>query len=388
MFFSAYPFLLSLLVLAAQARKDACNTAAVFAQVDTQLAAHQYDLATRSLDGIRSCPMLSDIETFQLGWLYGRARHFDVALKVFERVPANVPDRPTHDFAVALTQFELGDYRGAANVLAALDSAGLAESKSVNLLAVSYSKLGLYREAYAVLTKEVGKNPADLDTHLNLITVCAEGGDFKSAAEAASATAKLFPASADAFVARGAAEALLGELNPAYDDFSHSAQLDPRRPDIRFFQALMDYKMGKFADAVQILDTAIKGGLDDSDLHYLLAECLLNTENGNRDAALAALNRAIALNGDSVSARTMRGKLLLEAGHADQAVRDLELANKQEPESRSAGYNLARAYRALGREAEAQAIFRKIHDQPASTVTEIGERRLNDALSEKSAGQK
>jgi tetratricopeptide (TPR) repeat protein len=273
-------------------------------------------------------------------------------------------------------------------LLAALDSTGLADSKSVNLLAVSYSKLGLYREAYAALTQEVRKNPADLNTHLNLITVCAEGGDFKSAAEAASETAKLFPASADAFVARGAAEALMGELNSAYDDFSHSAQLDPRRADIRFFLALMDYKMGKFADAVHILDTAIKGGLEDSDLHYLLAECLLNTENGNRDAALAALNRAIALNGDSVSARTMRGKLLLEAGHADQAVRDLEFANKQEPESRSAGYNLARAYRALGREAEAQAIFRKIHDQPASTMTEMGERRLNDALSEKSAGQR
>jgi hypothetical protein len=108
MCFSAFLLLVSLLALAcfsplvAQPRKDACNTDAVFEQVNTQLAAHQYDLAARSLDGIRSCPALSDMETFQLGWLYGRARHFDVALKVFDRVPESVPDRPTHDFAIAL----------------------------------------------------------------------------------------------------------------------------------------------------------------------------------------------------------------------------------------------------------------------------------------------
>ena len=217
--------------------------------------------------------------------------------------------------------------------------------------------------------------------------MCAEGGDFKAAATAASETAKLFPTSADAIVARGAAEALLGQLGAAYDDFSRAAELDPSRADIRFFVALMDYDMGKFADAAQVLNEAIKGGVDDSDLHYLLAECLLKADNGNTNAALAELNRAVWMNAQSISARTLRGRLLLEAGHVEQALSDLEFASKHDPESRSAAYNLARAYRAAGRDADAKAIFQKFREQPASTLSETGDRRLNGALSEKSVGR-
>ena len=364
-----------------------CNANAAFEKINNQLASRQYELAAQSLNEVRNCPALSDGDLFQIGWLYGRARHFDDALKIFARVPERVPDRSTHDFAVALSRFELGDYRGAAALLSGLTSSGLGDSKSANLLAVCYSKLGLYREGYAVLAEEVRKNPADLNTHLNLITVCAEGGDFKSAAAAAAETMKLFPTSADALVAHGAAEALLGESSAALQDFSRGAEIDSSRADIRFFQALMNYKMDKYEDAAHILENAINSGLQDSDLHYLLAECLLKTNAGNEDAAVGQLNQAITLNADSVPARTLRGKLLLESGHAQKAISDLELANKVDPDYRGAAYNLARAYRSAGREAESRAIFRKLHDQSASTVSEAGDRKLNDALSPKGAEQ-
>jgi tetratricopeptide (TPR) repeat protein len=371
-----------------QTAKGTCDVGAAFERANAQLAAHQYEGAAHSLDEIRDCSGLSSLESFQLGWLYGRARHFDTALKIFDRVPEDVPDRSTHGFAVALSRFELGDYHGAANQLVALDSAGLADAKSANLLAVSYSKLGLYRQAYGVLAQETRKNPTDLNTRLNLITVCAEGGDLKSAAEVASETTKLFPASADAFVGLGAAEALLGQLKSAYNDFSRSAELDPKRADVRFFLALMDYKMDEFGQAVQILHTAIKGGIEDSDLHYLMAECLLKTDSGNTNAAIEELDAALTINADSVSSRTLRGKLLLETGRANRAVSDLEFATEHDPESRSAAYNLARAYRAVGRDGDARAIFAKIHDQPASTLSETGDRRLTDSLSEKSTAQR
>jgi len=366
-----------------QSKPGKCDASAIFQRANSQLSLHQFEQAVHSLDEIQTCSTLSPLESFQLGWLYGRARHFKSALKVFSRVPEAVPNRATHDFAVALTQFELGEYRDASSLLVNLESAGLSDSKSANLLAVAYAKLGLYREAYAVLSRELQKNPASLDTRLNLVTVCAEGGDFKGAAEAASETTKLFPESADAFVSRGAAEALLGQMSSAYEDFSTSAKLDPARPDVRFFLALMEYKLGKFQEAVQILRTAIEQGLQDADLHYLLAECLLKSGDGNTPEALAELNKAVALNADSVSSLTLRGKLLLESGKARQALADLELASKLDPDYRSAAYHLARAYRALGRNAEAQAVFDRIHDQSASTVSEAGDRRLNDVLSPK-----
>lgn len=361
-----------------------CDATAIFASVSSLLQNRNYEAAARALDELHQCPHLSAIQTFQMGWLYGRARHFNTALKIFHSVSEDVPDRLTHRYAVALSQFELADYRGAADSLKDLPPGDL-DAKCANLLAVSYSKLGLYREAYAVLTHETQKDPHGLSAFLNLITVCAESGSFERAAKVASEATRLFPQSSEVFVVKGATNILLGHLDEAYSDFSTAVHLDPARPDTRFFLALTDYKQGKFSDAVTVLQAANKEGLVDSDLHYLLAECLLKVNVADTASAMAELNRAIDLDGNSVSARTLRGRLLLEAGHPKEAVTDLEFASHRDPESRSANYNLARAYRALGKTDQARLLFQRLRGQTADTLTTLSDQKLNNALAGKGA---
>ncbi len=364
-----------------------CTTAEAFDQASRLLAARQYDDAANALGKISSCSNLSPLQNFQLGWLYGRARHFDVALKIFDRVPPDVPDPVTHTYAVALSKFELADYRGAIDILVRLQGDGNLDAKSANLLAVGYSKLGLYREAYAVLAVEVEKNPSDLSAYLNLTTVCAEGGNYQRAAEVATKASLLFPNSPEVFVVRGAAYTFLGQLDLAYGDFATAAKLAPSRADARFFLALMDYKQGKFSDAVSVLEAAQKQGIVDSDLDYLTSECVLKIDSANTALALRHLNRAIELNPHSTAARTSRGKLFLESNQVRAAIADLELAMKDDPSSRSAMYNLARAYKSLGRTNEAQVLFQQLRDAKTNTLTEMGDARLTEALADKGQTQ-
>jgi tetratricopeptide (TPR) repeat protein len=215
---------------------------------------------------------------------------------------------------------------------------------------------------------------------LNVITVCAEGGDFKRAAQFASRAAELFPKSAEVFIARGAAYTLLGQLDRAYQDFSTAASLSPERPDARFFLALVDYKQGKFPDALSVLRSAQKMGIADADLDYLTAECLLKIDSADTQAALGYLDHAIELNPQSAAARTLRGKLLLDRNLPARALTDLEVSVRQDPSSRSAIYNLARAYRMLGRAGDAEALFQQLRNQQADTLTEVGDSRLSGAL--------
>lgn len=368
-------------------RPPSCNPAGAFDKASSLLATRQYDEAASALDRVGSCGNLSAIEMFQLGWLYGRARHFDAALKTFDRVPSDVPDPITHAYAIALSRFELTDYRGAIESLARLQSAGTLDAKAANLLAVSYSKLGLYQQAYGVLAIETQKNPSDLSAYLNLTTVCAEGGNYQRAAEVATKASLLFPESAEVFIVRGAAYTFLGQLDAAYADFTTAAKLAPVRPDVRFFLALIDYKLGKFSEAVAVLEAAQKQGIVDSDLEYLTSECVLKIDSGNTALALRYLDRAIALNPHSTAARTSRGKLRLESDQVKEATADLELALKDDPSSRSAQYNLARAYKSLGRTSEAQALFQQLRDAKTNTLTEMGDVRLTEALTDKGQTQ-
>jgi Flp pilus assembly protein TadD len=375
-------------VAGAQPPVHECDEAAIFQRADQLIRNKQYNQASELLRQFEACPGRKPLDTFQLAWLYGRARRFDDALKLFEAVPHDVPDPATHDYAVALSEFELAQYQGAIDVLRPYQTSGKADEKSMNLLAVAYSKLGLYRNAYDVLSEQMHRNTGDLTTYLNLITVCAEGGNVAKAAEIATKAKQLFPDSADAAIVLGAAETLLGHLEQAYADFSTGARLAPSRADARFFLALVDYRQGKFSDGVAVLQTAVKNGMADSDLHYLMAECLLKQDPANVQQALKELDRAIDLNTKSVAARSLRGKLLLENGHPKQASTDLELARQQDPQSRAALYNLARAYQAEGRTAQARSLFQQLRSQSADPLNEITGTRLNDALTGKAGQEK
>jgi len=358
-----------------------CDPDAAFRSVQILLANKQFEQATKTLDGLRRCATLSNLQTFQMGWLYGRARRFDVALEIFAKVPEDVPDRQNHGYAVALARFEQSDFRGAISTLTALRAAGFSDPNSTNLLAVAYARSGLYREAYEVLSNAAAAAPGDLTTWMNLVTVCAEGGDFAKSAEVADKAAQLFPRESEVFVVRGAASMLLGRVDKAAEDFAIATRLAPARADARFFLALTKYQRGDFADAVQILRAAAKEGIADSDLRYLTAECLLKMDPANTTPPLEELKRAIALNSASAPARILRGKLLLEAGRAGDAVEDLEIARKTSPDSRSATYNLARAYRALGRTSDAQKLLSGLQAQSEKALLEeTSQQRLGDAV--------
>jgi len=362
-----------------------CKGAADFTRVERLLQGKQYDEAARALDETRNCDKLSAIEAFQLGWLYGRARRFNDALKVFETVPDDVPDRVSHQYAVALSYFELANYGNSVKILSALDASGSLSPECANLLSVSYSKLGLYKQAELMLVKEIQSHASDQTARLNLVTLYADQDRFQEAAKVASETAEAFPNDSRVLVVRGAADTLIGQLDRAYDDFSAAAKLDPANSDTQFFLALTRYKQGRFADAIQSLEAANKSGIIDSDLHYLLAECLLKVDASGTRAAMTELNRAIELNANSVSARTVRGKLLLMASRASDAAADLKIAYQHDPGSRSAAYNLARAYRAMGRTEEAQRLFAQLRSQKTDSLGELSQRRLNEVLTQKEA---
>ena len=358
-----------------------CDPQQAFQKADTLLKSKNYKEAEAALYPLQGCHNLSPIQMFNLGWLFGRAHDSKTALRIFQSVPPDVPDRSTHQYAIGLSEFALGDYQGTVDALKGLQSQGLLDPKGVNLLAVSYSKLGRYQDAYPIFVEDLKQNPNDLLAYLNLVTLFADTGNFKNAADVANQATLAFPQSSEAFVARGAANTLLGKLDQSHSDFATAVQLSPGNADAQFLLALSDYKQGQFAAAIAELKAAIGSGIVDSDLHYLLAECILKVDPSKSVDAITELNQAILLNSRSVSARTLRGKLLLESGNARQAVGDLELAHQVDPSSRSALYNLARADSALGKTEEAKSLFKQLNTQTTDSLGELGDQRLKKALS-------
>jgi tetratricopeptide (TPR) repeat protein len=358
----------------------ACDSKRAFQKADTLLKQKLYSQAEVLLKQLGNCKSLSPIDRFNLGWFYGRAHDFNAAIKIFNSLSPDVPDPQTHQYAVALTQFELEDYKGTVETLKTQQGKQSLTAESVNLLAVAYAKLNLYQDAYTVLREELGRDQFDRLAYLNLVTLLCDAGKLSDAADVAGQAVAVFPQDSEVLVVRGAAYTLLGEVAKAQADFEAAIRISPKQAAPRFFLAVSDYKQGEYAAVVEELSQAIQSGVNDSDLHYLLAESKLRLDPGNLQESMRELNRAIELNSRSVSARSLRGKLLMEGHHFEAAVADLELAHSIDPDSRSATYNLARAYFASGRKEEAKALFEKLTEKGIDPVNEMSDRRLKDTL--------
>lgn len=378
-----YPALLAILIGSAisyAAKASKCAVAPVFEQASAFLSKKQFDQAYKVLNPLNSCRDLTPLEKFQLGWLYGRARHFEAALQQFQAIPVNTPDLATHQYAVALSEFELSRYNQAIDVLTKLQSQKPLDDKCANLLGVSYSKLNQYPKADAVFEQVIRDYPDDPAGYFNRITLYADTGNLDQAAVLASKATEHFPGSFQAFVVLGAANTMIGRLDAAHSAFTTAVQLALHQPDPRFFQALASYKQDKLDAAIAELDSAEKAGIQDSDLHYLKAECLMRRDASKTAAILTELNTAIQLDSTSVSARVLRGKIELSEHEKEKALRDLELAHKVDPASRSAAYNLARTYQALGRKQEARALFQQVSEEAMNPLQELSDHRLSATL--------
>jgi len=356
-----------------------CDVQSVLRLTDAELKRQQYDQAERELDRLLGCKALSSLDTFNLGWLYGRAHNFQKALSEFNSVSRDVPNAATHQYAIALAQFELMDYKAAVDTLTNTQGRDL-NQESANLLAVSYSKLGLYQESYAVLTDEIHRHPDDQLAYLNLVTLLCDQGRRTEAADVADKAVSAFPRNADVLVVRGAALTLVGETAAAQADYRAAINASPLNGPSRFFLAVSEYKEGRYADARDEILRAIRAGVKDPDLHYLLAEVTLRIDPRNIENALAELNRAIAMNPREVHALSLRGKLLLQRHDLKGAVSDLELAHSIDPASASAAYNLARAYFALGRAEEANSLSKRLASSGTDAVNELNDQKLKGAL--------
>jgi tetratricopeptide (TPR) repeat protein len=368
---------------------NSCSVAErIFAKVEVRLEKKDDRAASALLRGLAPCPNLSPVQRFNVGWLYGKAHDFTSALRIFASLPAGVPDRLTHAYAISLGQFELGHYQDAIDTLTALRATGTFDAKCADLLGVSYSKLDQYQSAYEVMVQNLEQFPSDPYPYFNLMTLFVDTGELDKAAQVADRAVASLPQSAEIFTMRGSIELSQGEAENAYRDFASAAQLSPKSADPPFFMALSDYRLSKFAEAVQVLRNAIISGIVDSDLHYLLAECLIRVNDPDSETVLSELNQAIQLNPKSASARALRGQRLLELGHPLEAMVDLKIARHSEPDSgrdtRNATYLLARAYLALGRRDEAKALFDQVGSQfsPASAeaLNQLSNQKMRIAL--------
>lgn len=353
-------------------------------RIDQLLRTGQRSEATVRMDALRARGGLTPRQTFALAWLYGRLSRFQTALKLFESLPEGQPRTGDRDYAIALCQFNLRQYNAAIRTLRSMQQRGVADRDAVHLLAVAYDQTNQPAQAYDILRADLLQHPTDLNGYLNLITLCVNHRNNELAIKVATRGLKQLPNSYELYSSRAAVLDMEGRQPEAIADYRTAIRLQPKRPDDYFSLALIQYHQGDYAAASRTLNTAIQADIADSDIHYLLAECI-HAQHGSAASALQEVTEALRLDPSSAPALTLRGQLELQQDDTQFAIRDLERARTLAPQSNEVAYNLARAYQKAGRRQEARHLFQQVQTKSQDLNTSLQHKKMIQILVENPA---
>jgi tetratricopeptide (TPR) repeat protein len=202
------------------------------------------------------------------------------------------------------------------------------------------------------------------DALVLLGVILAVKGDAAGALKTVEQAVALAPDNFDAQLALGRARYGAGDPAGAAKSFRAAVALRPQDSKARFFLATALEGAGETESALAAYRELLTLQPENADGHLGLGALLIKLGGDSTLEGTKELKRAISLNGDLYEARITLGRALVRLGRAEEAVEHLERAAALAPRNPEPHYQLALAYKRLGKPALAEReneIVKQIH---------------------------
>lgn len=176
---------------------------------------------------------------------------------------------------------------------------------------------------------------------------------------------KLVPAHFDANLSLGRAWFESGEIDKSVAAFRRAVELQPDHLKARFFLATALERKGDSAAALKEYREILRRDPGHAEGNLGIGALLLKTEGDNSAEGISALLKSVARNDRLYEAHVLLGKTFVRLNRSAEAVDHLKKAAALAPNNPEPHFQLAIAYRKLGKKAEADVeteIVKKIHE--------------------------
>lgn len=278
------------------------------------------------------------------------------ALSLLGRISEKNPKTPGLEGKVGKAYFQLRQFSQATPHLKNALRQNAADLESAQLLALSFYSAGNYREALPLLEKLGSRLPRDVPDASYLVSICyVMTGQWDSARKV---LAQMFYVPADsamAYLALGKLMVRQQIVGAAVPQIETALRLQPSLVmahfllgEIDLYQSNPEGAIGEFQKELAVNPTVWL-------VYWRLGDAYMRL--AKYDDAEPVLKKAIWLNEASPGAFILLGEIALKKNDPAMAVGFLERALSLDPQNSDAQYSLATAYKALGRETEANQHF-------------------------------
>ncbi len=212
--------------------------------------------------------------------------------------------------------------------------------------------LGKSAEARTALAKAL-ETPSDQpDLYRHAAAWLVEKGRASEAARMLNESARIWPQNREILLMKAATEELAGKTDDAEQSLKRIQNRWPEwSPAWAALGMILDVH-GHFEDGEKALETAVALGAHGPEVYFYLADCSLRL---GKDRTEFAIGQALKLSPGDPWIALLAGRIAFERGDHALAVDRLREAVRLRPGSVEAHNELAKTYRALGRQPEAEA---------------------------------
>jgi tetratricopeptide (TPR) repeat protein len=308
-----------------------------------------------------------------LGMLYYQQHDLPQAVAVLEKGLKIDPSVVATSALLGSAQFAMGQYKEARPHLEAAVRGNPKDDFARRLLARDLISLKDYDGAVVQLRTLVAHDPKDQDTWYLL------GKTYLQLSESALGKVnEIDPNSALAQEMAGEVMQSMGNSDGALGAYKKAVEIAPQQPGTHEHLADEFWTLGKWESARDEFQAELANDPNNCQARWKMANSLLSM-HGSPDEAVKELSVAIEQCSDLMQARVDRGRALIALGQAADAVPDLLLAEKANPDEPTIHFYLANAYRAQGRVDDAHnemQTYKKLMD----SATESASKRAAEEL--------
>jgi tetratricopeptide (TPR) repeat protein len=262
-----------------------------------------------------------------------RAGRWQDAESLFEDISGPAAKDPLSLYGWALARFNVGKPSEADALLA----------KAIPLLETDENEKGLLADCLVLSA-----------------IVSARSGDNSDAVPKLRRAVELVPGHFDAVLSLARALFGNGDVPGSAVYFRKAVELRPNDLRARFFLATALENLGATDEALKEYRAIVSANPDDVNGNLGLGVLLIKTDGDRSEEGLKALRKVIELDGSNYEARITLGKALVRRKQFEEAVVNLESAAKAAPGNPEPFYQLALAYKRLGKNAESEKAMEKV----------------------------
>jgi tetratricopeptide (TPR) repeat protein len=306
-----------------------------------------------------------------LGLLYFRQREYEKAVGVLERGLKVNPKMATASALLGICLSEMGRYADARPRLEAALRLNPQDNDAEKFLANDLIKLGDLEGAAAHLRKITVRKPDDQEVWYLLGEVY-----MQLSQQALSKMNAINPDSELVHEMSGEIMESMKNYDGALFEYKKAADMAPQKPGIHYKLGNVYWTLSQWDSASEQFQAELANDPHNCKAQALIADILID-QKMKFEEGVEQVNKALAICPELTQARVDRGRALLKLNRIQEALTDLQAAERATPDDASAHFFLAQAYRSLGQVRQAQAemeIFSKLEESArASTAARARE---------------